>query len=536
MQDRPTYQLSESTVVEPLMDQWVAWTHVLSPVASCLHLLKYQLNTLASYLKNPEIHVTACRNPKLLGGPFINIPVQRKQEVESLYGRIQTHRADELQLAKDLLEFQRYLVREAKGQSIESYYGKIPPGLQGRVELAYDYFNHPMVRCIESLFYESPYYKPHLQSLRILKQARDNSRSFYMSTPRLPQSDQIDWAMPFARAEVDELFRTDLVPQPLTYIKELLGLRSDQESTLLPLLSPATTGTMPAWDGAGVRIRYLGHACVLIEWKGVSILTDPFVPTCSEAGGIDRYTYRDLPAKIDYVLVTHGHHDHSVLESLLRLRHRIGTLVVPRSSGMLYGDPSLKLLAHRLGFRHVVEMDALDTVPLPGGELIGIPFLGEHADLPHAKSGYLIRRGADQMLFAADSNCLDPSMYAHLRTILGPIKTVFLGMECVGAPLTWVYGPFLPISIEHAHNQSRRSNGCHAEAAWNLLEAVGAERVYIYALGREPWLEHVLALAPTDTDPQMRESTKLIERARQRKFVDAQRPFGKFELHLGTDE
>ena len=297
MKESPTYQLSESTVVEPLMDQWVAWTHVLSPVASCLHMLKYQLNTLASYLKNPDIHVTACRNPKLLGGPFVDIPMQRKQEVESLYCRIQTLRADELQLAKDLLEFQNYLAREAKGQSIEPYYGKLPPGLQGRVELAYDYFNHPMVRCIETLFYESPYYKPHLQSLRILKQTRDNGRSFYMSTPRLPQPEQIDWTMPFDRAEVDELFRTDLVPQPLTRITELLGLRSDQESTLLPLLSPATAGTMPAWDGAGVRIRYLGHACVLIEWKGVSILTDPFVPTRSEAGGIDRYTYRDLPPK-----------------------------------------------------------------------------------------------------------------------------------------------------------------------------------------------------------------------------------------------
>ena len=197
MQDTRTYQLSESTVVEPLMDQWVAWTHVLSPVASSLHLLKYQLTTLASYLKNPEIHITACRNPKLLGGPFIDIPVQRKHEVDALSRHIQTERADELQLGKDLLEFQNYLAREVKGQSIEPYYGKLPPGLQGRVELAYDYSNHPMVRCIESLFYESSYYKPHLQSLRILKQARDNSRSFYMSTPRLPQPEQIDWAMPF---------------------------------------------------------------------------------------------------------------------------------------------------------------------------------------------------------------------------------------------------------------------------------------------------------------------------------------------------
>ena len=26
-----------------------------------------------------------------------------------------------------------------------------------------------------------------------------------------------------------------------------------------------------------IRIRYFGHACLLIEWNGISIITDPFI-------------------------------------------------------------------------------------------------------------------------------------------------------------------------------------------------------------------------------------------------------------------
>lgn len=55
------------------------------------------------------------------------------------------------------------------------------------------------------------------------------------------------------------------------------------------------------------------HACVLIEWHGVSILPDPFIP---EQGEIERFTFKNLPPRIDYVLITHGHHDHFVFESL----------------------------------------------------------------------------------------------------------------------------------------------------------------------------------------------------------------------------
>lgn len=47
----------------------------------------------------------------------------------------------------------------------------------------YDYDNHPLARCIESLLYESPCYKREIQSFRIFSLKRDDSRPYYMSTP-----------------------------------------------------------------------------------------------------------------------------------------------------------------------------------------------------------------------------------------------------------------------------------------------------------------------------------------------------------------
>jgi hypothetical protein len=206
--------------------------------------------------------------------------------------------------------------------------------------------------------------------------------------------------------------------------------------------------------------------------------------------------------------------------------------VVPRATGVFWGDISLKTLAHKLGFEHVVELDALESIPLPGGEIIGVPFMGEHADLAHSKSAYVIRTGHEQILFGADSDCLDRRMYQHLRQILGPIRTVFLGMECVGAPLTWSCGPFLPIKPEFSHNQSRRYHGCDSRRAQEILEEVGARRIYIYAMGLEPWMEYLLGLAYTEEAEQIREARRLIALAPGRGIEHAEMLFGKREIFL----
>jgi L-ascorbate metabolism protein UlaG (beta-lactamase superfamily) len=531
MSDTTFYRLDNSTVIEPLVNRWVAWPHVLSPVPYSLHLQNYQLGLLRSYLEDPKVHAQACRNPKLRCGAFIDIPEERAPEVAAFLARTEISHSENLKLAHSLIEFHNYLIAEAKGQCLEPYYVKVPHELRGYVELIYDYYNRPTVRCLEGMLYESPYYNKELQSFRLFRLKRDDGRAFFMNTPRLPAADQIEWSVPFDSPLVDELFRLERAPQPLGYIRELLGLKPDADDLLRPLLTSAAAPARPP-AGEGIRVRYFGHACVLVEWNGVSILVDPSVGVMTDEGVIPRYTYHDLPARIDYVLVTHGHQDHFCVETLLRLRHRIGCLVVPRSFGVHYGDISLKTMARKLGFKDVVELDTFESIPLPDGAIVAIPFMGEHADLPHGKAAYVVRAGTEQILFGADSDCLDRQMYEHVYRVLGAVQTVFIGLECVGAPLSWSCGSFLPVRPEFSYEQSRRYKGCDAARAQTMLNALGAERLYIYAMGLEPWLEYLLGLALTEDSPQITEAKKLLAAVRDKGYEEAKLLFGQDEIHL----
>jgi L-ascorbate metabolism protein UlaG (beta-lactamase superfamily) len=527
-----TYRLADTTVVEPLVNRWAVWSDLMSPVPASLHLVHYQMKILESYLADPEIHIKASQNPKFYGGRFVDVSANRAAEVRELLEAMKDRQSENIKLAAAVTEFSNYLDREAEGQSLEPFYEYVPEALRGYVELVYDYFNNPTVRLIESLLYESPYYRKDLQGLNIFQQERDNSRPFFLNTPRLRADRHVDWNVSFDDSKVDQLFDLDVNPQPIGYVRELLNSEAPEESQLLPLLSSEAVNGNVKWIGPGVRLRYFGHACVLIEWNGITVLTDPWIGVQSAAGGAEHFCYSDLPEKIDFAVVTHGHHDHFVLETLLRLRRRIECLVVPRTFGMLYADTSLRLLAKKLRFNTVIELDALDSIKLPDGEIIAVPFLGEHADLAHGKVGYVVRAGKEQILFAADSNCLDSNLYKHLKRVLGPIKTVFLGMECVGAPLSWMYGTFLPSKPQRNHDQSRRTKGCNAAAALSLLEALESDRVYVYAMGKEPWLQYSMGLGLSEDSHQVKESINLIMQARARGFVDASRPFCKCETHL----
>ncbi|HZG53965.1 MAG TPA: MBL fold metallo-hydrolase [Pyrinomonadaceae bacterium] len=532
MSTQELYRLNASAVAEPLVNKWPAWSHLVSPLPASLHLRHYQKPIIESFLADPQTHAAACSDPKLRSGPFVDLSPERAAEVRAFQAATDARLAPNLELADDVVAFHNLLVAEARGQSLDSFYAELPPSLRGYVELVYDYYNRPTVRVMEGLLYESPYYHAELQSFLLFRQEQDDSRAFIMSTPRLASASGLEWTMPFASPVADELFKLDLRPQPLGHVRELLGLGAADEARLRPLLTNAARQPYTAWEGASPRIRHLGHACVLIEWQGTTILTDPYIGVVPHVGGVERWSYEDLPEKIDYVLITHNHHDHFCLETLLRLRHRIGCLVVPRSFGMAYGDMSLRLMSRKLGFRNVVELDVLDSLEVPGGEIVAVPFMGEHADLPHGKTAYVVRAGDERMLFAADSDCLDPHMYEHLRRALGDIQTVFLGMECVGAPLSWSCGPFFPSKPDPEHERTRRYKGSDSERGMNILAAVGAQRLFIYAMGMEPWFEHLLGLAYTPDAKQLSEARRLIEGAREIGFAEAELLSGKRELHL----
>src|SRR5205085_12315650 len=147
------------------------------------------------------------------------------------------------------------------------------------------------------------------------------------------------------------------------------------------------------------------------------------------------------------------------------------------------------------------------------------------------KIAYFIQIGKHSLLFAADSCNIEPRMYEYIHNEIGDVDAMFLGMECDGAPLTWLYGPLLTQPIERAMDNSRRLAGSNSEQALLLVNQFRCKEVYIYAMGQEPWLSYVMSLKYTEQSRPIVESNKLIQ-ACQEKGIVAERLFGEKEILL----
>lgn len=521
----PVY-LKPSFVAEPLVNRWYAWPHLLSPATACLNVKNRHIPILKSFIQDPDAHAAASRDPRMLGGPFVDCRPERVGEVKQLLLETVQQQSKLIAVATALEALDAMLVREARGYSLLPLYEKVPPLLRGYVELVYDLRGNPGFRVKEALLAHHPAMKGLRQSLCMYLAAGE--RPFALSTPRLDQPDRLRLDIAFANPALDALFRMSREPRPLAEIAALLGIQPRDEA----LFSSFFTTEAPApraGDASGkARVRYLGHACVLVETGEVSILFDPVTgPSTAPAAtqepagsghGRDPLggTVLDLPERIDFVVLTHNHQDHVLLETLLQLRHRIGTVIVPRNSQGTLQDPSLKLMLEGIGFRRVMELDELGEVELPGGKLVGVPFLGEHGDLDVVcKLAYLLRLGDAQMLFLADSNNVEPALYEHVHALYGDVDALFIGMECDGAPLSWLYGAYSGRPVERDKDQSRRLSGSGFPAAWNLVERFRCKSVYVYALGLEPWVSHVSAVRFDPKANPIVQSDLLIEHCRK---------------------
>jgi L-ascorbate metabolism protein UlaG (beta-lactamase superfamily) len=278
------------------------------------------------------------------------------------------------------------------------------------------------------------------------------------------------------------------------------------------------------------RWRYFGHACVLVETpSGVSILFDPIIAYHQE-GDSNRFTLNDLPDHLDFVVLTHNHSDHVSIETLLALRPKVGTVVVP-SSGSSLADPSLRLMLESIGFKNVVSLDSFQHVSKDDLTLTALPFLGEHGDLDiRTKAAWLVKSGAETLLFAADSNNLEPKLYDHIKEAYGTIATIFIGMECLGAPFSWTYGPYLPMAIDRKKDQSRRLNGSDFERGLKVIQSLGCESVYVYAMGAEPWVQFVTSIDPAEETIPVVNAKQLVDHCLSI-GIKAERLFGSHDSY-----
>jgi L-ascorbate metabolism protein UlaG (beta-lactamase superfamily) len=509
------YYLKSTIKVEPLIERWYAWPYLIPPATAACNIVDRHLKIMRSYVQNPHIHAQAVKDPKMLGGPFIDLEGQRINEIKELIDETNKNSKTLIALNNALKEIDQIIQNEAKGASLEEFYRRIPTMLRGFIELVYDLNNHPSIRLIEPLLYKA-YYKNSTQEIALSNIITDY-RKFVLSTPRLNQEDEVYLNIPFSDKRLDTLFRLKQESCELNDIIKLLNVPEAKQKLFKSFFT--TTPSKPKNDnnysGERIRVRYFGHACILVQTQSISILFDPVISYPIQGSSTPRYTFEDLPDQIDFVVITHNHQDHIMFETLLQLRHKIQHIIFPTNQKGALADPSIKLILEHIGFSSLIELSDMQTLAITDGEIIALPFLGEHSDLNiQSKLSYYINLKGKKFMFAADSNNLDEFLYSHIFDLIGQVDMLFLGMECDGAPLTWLYGPLLTTPLSRTLDRSRTLSGSNFDKAWAIVEKLKCDHAYVYAMGQEPWLGYVMALNYSPDSIQILESNKFVATCR----------------------
>lgn len=516
---------------EPLIWQWYAWPHLINPITAGCNIIERHMKIMQSFIENPQLHYISSMDPRLIGGPFADLDISKVNDVKNLVENTNKNCSELIQLAQEYKKLDNFLIDNADGDSLENLYDVVPNILKGCVELVYDINNNPSIRIIEEILYDK-FYSSKNQSLAV-SECKNDKRNFLLSTPRLEDdSDQFFINIPFEDERLDQLFKMKYQGSNIDYIANLLEIPPSKKNKFSRIFtySPPSLSKNRNFSTEGIRIRYFGHACLLIETKNISIIFDPVISYSSTSEEeVDRFTYEDLPDKIDYVVFTHNHQDHVLIETLLQIRHKVKNLVVPHSQIGSIIDPSMKLILKHLGFASIVEVKEFEDVVDKDIKITSLPFLGEHSDLNiQSKAAYCVSACNKKILLAADSRNLEPRLYDYIFRKIGEVDILYLGMECEGAPLSWLYGPLLTKPLKRSYDKNRTLSGSDFEKAWYITNKSNCKEAYIYAMGQEPWLNYIMGLNYSKESPQIIESDKFINACLE-KGIKSERLFGKKE-------
>lgn len=260
-------------------------------------------------------------------------------------------------------------------------------------------------------------------------------------------------------------------------------LREIAADSTRSVLRPRHIPTPAKWDANAITAAWLGHSTVLLNFYGLTILTDPalFMRIGADLGigtvGPKRLVapalgVRQLPT-IDLVLMSHAHMDHLDMPTLKCLTANTKA-VTARATGDLFACTRMKT-ATELGWGDKT------TVRTRNGDVAITAFEVKHwgarwrRDTYRGYNGYTLEREGRKIIFGGDT-ALTPS-FGTLKS-RGPFD---LAIMPIGAYRPWI----------HAH--------CTPEQAVSMANAAGANYVLpihhkTFKLGRERFEEPVQRL------------------------------------------
>jgi L-ascorbate metabolism protein UlaG (beta-lactamase superfamily) len=180
---------------------------------------------------------------------------------------------------------------------------------------------------------------------------------------------------------------------------------------------------------SGLRVTWLGHACVLLEIDGRRVLTDPVwserASPLTWLGPRRWYTppiaLEALPA-LDAVLISHDHYDHLDQATIGALKGRDTTFVVPLGIGAhlaYWGVPEAKIV--ELDWWQSVQVHGLQVVSTPARHASGRMVIDDDRTL---WSGYALIGPNHRAYFSGDTG-LFPAL-ADIGERLGPFDLTMI--------------------------------------------------------------------------------------------------------------
>jgi L-ascorbate metabolism protein UlaG (beta-lactamase superfamily) len=193
--------------------------------------------------------------------------------------------------------------------------------------------------------------------------------------------------------------------------------------------------TPESWAANSLTASWLGHATVLLNFYGVTILTDPvmFDRVGFKLGGFivgrkrlvaPALTIEELP-KIDLVLLSHAHMDHMDLPTLKALRQDSAVITASRTSDILSKTHFKSIQELKWGQKTVLQTDA--------GGLEVEAFEVNHSgarwsnDSFRGYNGYLLRKDGKQVLFGGDT-----ALSKTFRNLRGKSDLGIMPIGCYG--------------------------------------------------------------------------------------------------------
>ena len=206
-----------------------------------------------------------------------------------------------------------------------------------------------------------------------------------------------------------------------------------------------------------MKVQYLGHASLLIEANGKSIIVDPFITPNELAKNID---FESL--KADYILVTHAHQDH--VYDVEALAKRTGATIISNAEiAGYYGAKGLNTHGMNTGGKYEFDFGKIkSTIAFHSSSFADGAYGGD-------PNGYIIEADDKRIYIAGDTALtyemkLIPEMVGDINLAVLPIgdnftmgaKDAVIAAEFVGATkvLGYHFDTFPPIKIDKGEAKS----------------------------------------------------------------------------------